>query len=171
MSTLVVARWREDVSWTERVSDWTVRIVQKDVDLPNRGREPSSFLWAILNGPLDDRMAFVQGNPFDHCPALLEELSQPVEGYRPLGSWFPTSDGNGAPNHHGLSVAPTFSAWLGAEFPGTITFAAGGQFMVSAERIRSRPMDFYRRILDDLMADETGQLPYVAERLWPAIFA
>ena len=165
---IVVARYTEDTSWADGLDAW---IVQKDTDLPNRGREPSSFVWAILQAyeRLEGTWAFVQGNPFDHCPDLLARINDPVSGYVPLGSWHTTSDAEGRPHHLGVPVGMYYEAWLGRPFPGEVRFTAGGQFMVTADVIRKHPREFYQRLYDDLMRG--GLVPYAAERLWPVIFS
>lgn len=175
MKTLVVARWQEDAGWLDQVpADWTIRVVQKDDDLPNRGREPASFLHAII-GEYDtigagETWAFVQGNPFDHCPDLLNRLDRPVAWFSPLGTCPYYSDGVGRPHHHGVPVARCYESWLGKPFPdGEIEFWAGGQFAVTGEALRSRPVEFWRAMYGDLMAGE-DLTPWAAERLWPAIF-
>ena len=43
MKTLVVARFEEDVTWLEKVPADVVKVgIQKEVDLPNIGRESFS---------------------------------------------------------------------------------------------------------------------------------
>lgn len=170
---LVVARWQEDTDWTEFLPGWRLHVVQKDRDLPNRGREPSSFAWAILRDydaiDPDDEYAFVQGNPFDHCPDLLARLEETITGYTGLGSWEPLTHADGSPHHPGLKVAHHYEAWLDRPFPGPLNFTAGGQFAVTGRELMARPRDFWQRFYDDLMgADES--VPYVAERLWAQIF-
>lgn len=174
MNLLVVARWQENVDWaTDLPPGWAVRVVQKDVDLPNRGREPATFAWAVLDMyeqiKPGDVYGFVQGNPFDHCPDLLARLAEPVGWFTPLGQATYTSDAHGRPHHPGVPVAACHERWLGAPFPGEVTFAAGGQFAVTGKALRSRPVGFYRAMFDDLMADD-GLGPWAAERLWPVVY-
>lgn len=173
VKTLVVARWTEDVSWAASVTGWRVMLVQKGTDVPNRGREPSSFLWAIDRlydeTEPDDTLAFVQGHPFDHCPDLLNRLVEPVTRFSPLGFWHTFSDANGGPHHRGVPVGACYEAWLESPFPGTVEFTAGGQFAISGEALQAHSAEVYQRIYNDLMADE-GMKPWAVERLWPAIF-
>lgn len=174
MKVLVVARWREDITWlADLPPGWLPEVVEKDVDVPNRGREPSSYLHAILQlYPVTepaDMFGFVQGDPFDHCPDLMHQLTQPVGWYTPLGQATYTSDANGGPHHPGVPVAACHERWLGAPFPGVVTFAAGGQFAVTGRALLQHPEDFYRRLYDDML-DEAGLVPWAAERLWPAVF-
>jgi hypothetical protein len=175
VNTLVVARWNEDLQWTAQIPPgWALDVVQKDTHLPNRGREPSSFAWWIGahydEVKPDDLYGFVQGNPFPHCGDLFVRLTNPVDGFAHLGDGAYQSDGDGNPDHSGVPVADCHQRWLGAPFPGRVQFAAGGQFVVAGERLLARPAEFYRRMLDDLLAPDALS-PWAAERLWPAIFA
>jgi hypothetical protein len=181
MNTLVVARWNEDTTWTERLPDgWQLRIVQKDQDLPNVGREPASFLWAITTAyptiRADDVWAFVQGDPFAHVDDLFRRLAEPITWFEPLtgGGSYGTetlwSDADGAPHHPGVPVGFCYERWLGRPFPGRVSFWAGGQFQVSGAAICDRPCSFYERVLGDVLEGD-DLVPYALERLWPVMFA
>jgi hypothetical protein len=102
---LVVARHEEDTSWYSRIpSGWKLLEVQKGRELPNTGREASSFLWAILHlYPTlqdDDVVAFVQADPFDHTPDidLFLLLDRPTTGFRALGDYTYLSCGTPPPS-------------------------------------------------------------------------
>lgn len=169
MKTLVVARFNEDVGWIEDVpDDWAVSVIQKGVSMPNEGREGSSFFFAIdeMYERLadDDIVAFVQGNPFPHCEHLFIALEQPVAGYRPLGHWHVVDDINGHPHHPGLPIADSWRHWeIGGEPPTHVSFWAGGQFAVTGREIKTRPREWYRRMVGEM---SHGQAPWVMERLW-----
>jgi hypothetical protein len=172
--TLVVARYNEDKTWYSDIpSDWTLMEVQKDRDVPNTGREASSYLWAILKMyprlAEDDLVAFVQGNPFAHCPDidLFLLLDRPTDGYRALGDYTYISGGDGKPHHAGLPVDDFYERWLGDKWPGAVRFSPGAQFVVTGQDIKQHPPEFYQRLLSEL-DEETG--PWVIERLWPSIF-
>jgi hypothetical protein len=172
-NTIVVARYQEPRDWYELIpSHWTLLEVQKGRDLPNTGRECSSFLWAIL-GMYDrladtDRVAFVQGDPFAHCHDidLFLLLDRPLE-FVPLGDYTYVSGGEGHPHHTGIPVALRYEEWLGKRWPGAVRFAPGGQFVVTGKTLKSRPREFYQMLLD---AMPDGMNPWVLERLWPTIF-
>jgi hypothetical protein len=81
---LIVARYQEDISWLQAV-DCDVIIYNKGetfeypwprTDIPNKGREAETYLRAILeiypNLHNYDRVAFMQGNPFDHYDRALQ---------------------------------------------------------------------------------------------------
>ena len=162
---LVVARFQEDVSWVEQFPAWEPMIVQKDVDLPNVGREPASFFWAMER--LYDShgtLAFVQGNPFAHAPNL--DL-RPVTEFTWLGNPHYVTDGNGGPHHYGLSVSTKLNEWLGQEWGEPIRFAAGGQFLIPGHLLRKWPREKYAQMLEEM---SVGENPWVMERLWGQFF-
>jgi hypothetical protein len=177
---LVVAQWNEDVAWVDRARDWAVRVVRKGVDLPNRGREPSSFLYAIVADyshiEPGDIYCFVQGDPYVHCADLDARLTNPIAGGfrwlggdRRLGPDPLTSDGMGRPHDSGCPVAETYEQWTGRPFPGVVSFHPGGQFMVDGGLIRRYSLPHYLRAYSELLVDG-GRLPYAYERLWGAFF-
>lgn len=175
MKTLVVARYQEDTAWYEGIPpDWELLEVLKGRELPNTGREASSYLWAIqkLYDEVadDDLVAFVQGDPFAHCHDidLFLLLDRYEDGYFPLGDYTYVSGGDGKPHHTGIPVAECYEAWLNNAWPGSIRFAPGAQFVVSGADIRRHRKGFYRRLRDQVEREQWG--PWVIERLWPAIF-
>lgn len=172
MNTIVVGHYREDTAWTADLPPgWRPLVVTKDVDVPNEGREPASYLWAIQRlrprARPADVFAFVQGNPFDHCPDLLAELSAGATGFRWLGPPDHVSLFDGHPHHGGLPVRAKFEAWTGRDWPGQVAFAAGGQFIVTGAELRRHPPRFYRDLHAEMLV---GEVPWVLERLWAAIF-
>ena len=174
MKVLVVARYRENIAWLDNLPPgWLPEVVEKDVDLPNRGREPSSYLHAMIElypiAAPSDTFGFVQGNPFDHCPDLMVRLTQPVEWFDPLGTHPYQSDAHGGPHHAGVPVGDCHARWLGEPMGGEVEFWAGGQFLLTGAALLSRPVGWYRAMYDDLMSRDDLS-PWAAERLWPAIF-
>lgn len=167
MNHLIVARYNEDVGWLDTIEGWETHVIEKDRDLPNEGRECSSFHFGIarLYPRLHpgDRVACVQGDPFHHCPDLHVGLEQPGP-YVPLGNWHTTCYLNGEPHHPGLPIAEYWADWIGTPPPERVSFTAGGQFLVDAEVLMARPVKDYQ-----LMVGEMSRplAPWVMERLWP----
>ena len=110
---LVVARYREEVSWLARLPPGvSYHIMQKDALqpelaanqqtlLPNVGREAHSYLSFVQRTYAEEAcdlkalpplLVFAQADPFDHNPNFLSELasiaSLAVDG-RPLPLWLP----------------------------------------------------------------------------------
>lgn len=168
MKTLVVARYREDVSWITRVpKDWTVRVYDKGAGaLPNRGREDYAYLFHIITNydEIDGDVAFVQGNPFDHCPKVLEYLTD--DRIRTYG-YCEDCDQSGMPRIAGLCL-DGHSAELELPIPARYKFIAGAQFRVSPEQIHAHPLSFYRELFR--RSGTIPNMPWALERLWPTIF-
>ena len=167
MNTVVVARHQEDISWLEQV-DWDHLVVQKDVDMPNVGREPASFFWAMekLYGT-EGTIAFLQGNPAPHIGTELPLIG--VKDFTWLGNWRLISQADGSPHHPGLPVKEKMVEWCQQEWSeGGVYFAAGGQFLLPAERLKKWPKSKYRTMQE---AMSVGEHPWVMERLWGQFFA
>ena len=173
MKHLIVARLSEDDSWTQRVPEhWNVLLVQKGRDLDNAGREGSSFHWGLerLYPELhpEDVVACVQGWPFDHCPSLFRELERAmVFPFRWLGGPPLHSDEQGLPHDIGLDVRGCYERWTGREWPGSVTFAAGGQFMVEGGSVLFKPREQYASMIEDVAR---GRNAWAMERLWREFF-
>jgi hypothetical protein len=157
MRYLVVARHREDLGWLDKLPDgWEPMVVEKGRDLPNTGREATSYLWAIemLYDSLedDDIVAFVQGDPFDHCPDLLARLPVRVRSFDPhgvggfldFGTAYQPTFADGSSHHPGIPVRAAYEKWLNRPWPGHVMFTGGAQFAVSGTMLKKRPVDWYR---------------------------
>ncbi len=172
MNLLVVARYEENLDWLNTPpAGWTPLIIEKGRDMPNRGREAASYLFAIDREyrklPHRGRVAFVQGNPFDHSPDLLKQLARDGHGFQWLGPADHRTGPQGEPHHPGLPIAAKYETIVGRPFPGYLDFAPGGQFMVPTAAIHRRPRRFWRGLCDHAQQDD---MPWVLERLWEAIF-
>jgi len=166
---LVVARWDEPGRWAYEVPGWEPLVVSKGMQLPNVGREASSFLWAMrqLYGDPPEAVAFVQGNPFPHCENLYDELVYPTSGFRWLGDGSYASQADGRPHHPGLPVAERYERWFGRAWPGVVWFAPGGQFTIPGCYLLRHPRGFYAHLQAEM---GEGENPWVMERLWRELF-
>lgn len=167
--TIVVARYKEDMKWLSNIPpDINKSIIQKGEHLENKGREPSSFIYYILEhyDTLEGTYYFVQGNPFDHCPDLRFQLLNNDD--RLLGNKKHVSDGYGRGAHPGLAVKEVYEYILDKKFPDKVEFVAGGQFCVSADTIKKHPKEFYQKCYDILIQGDVTC--YIFERIWGSIF-
>lgn len=162
---LVVARHNEPIDWLP--PDWEAMIVQKTMQVPNIGREASSYLWAItqLYPDLedDDLVAFVQGDPSPHVGDLNAALRQPVADFTWIRDVLFECDGNGVPHHGGLDIAGAHERFIGP-FPGRVSFAPGAQFIATGALILSLPLESYQEALEWVYV--TQDAPWILERLW-----
>lgn len=175
---LVIARYKEDVGWVDKLSeDWTPMVIQKQTeelkgDVPNAGREPASFLFAVAiyydQIKPDDVWAFVQGDPFPHVTNFFDKLERPVHGYLPLGGeGLKTCDDNGAPDHPNIPLKELYEKWLNRPCPKELHFTPGGQFMVRGADLLKYPLEWYVQVMDDVTP---GWNCYVMERIWGEIY-
>ena len=157
--TYVIARYKEDISWADNLNKV---VIQKDFDMPNVGREPSSFFHFIIENynNLRGEYVFCQGNPFDHAPDLLTN----DKSY--YGDWL-ESDGIGFPHHAGLPVG-RIAKDLGLAQTTKFMFKPGMVFKTDANTIRYRPISFYLKCLE--LCCMEPDIPYVFERIVPLIF-
>lgn len=129
---VVVARYCEDVAWTEQLSpDWRVLVYDKSqggprqrlatdpdgpheaplwagsIPLANVGGEGHTYLTHIVTrwDELADTTLFLQGRPFDHVPQLIEHAPVVVEDSPSFYQWgyFLSCTPDGWPHHPGLT--------------------------------------------------------------------
>lgn len=109
---------------------------------------------------------FLQGNPFDHCPDIINLVDQ--TGYvdfatLPYCSSSPASAG-ADPN----LVLPVYNALFNTQHTSDnapfIRWAAGAQFVASSERIRSNSKEYYISLQEKMRSiPKSGE---IMERIW-----
>ena len=176
--TFVVAKYKEDVSWTSLLEDNNIFIINKDpnrhgtynMDLPNEGRESHSYLTYIVEhyDKLDDYTCFLQGNPLGHT-----SLQIVLDGIRMLEIADFISFGEiykeRKNEEWSLSVVNYAAFEDIVDIPEEITFKAGAQFVVSKQKIQKHPKEFYKKLLE--RHDTIVAAPWTIERLWHIIFS
>lgn len=120
---------------------------------------------------LEDIVYFLQGDPFEQCPDLLERVAanqagQYVELRNP--EWNPTCDAEGRTHHPGLPVAEMYAATFGRPWPGSIDFNPSTGFGVPRALIHRWPVEFYQRQLAISTTHPLG--PWLSERMARHIF-
>jgi hypothetical protein len=172
---LVVARYKESTEWTKNIKN-KVLIFNKNIEennlfelnLPNKGFETDTFLYFIIENyeSLPDYIAFLQGNPFDHCPEVLKLINyfKFDSSFVPLGPIY-IRDG---------SVVEETIKW--AEFCNInvnlpIKFIGGAQCIVSKDLIKQRTKKSYIYIHEKVCPhiDFNSHTKYFFEYLWPTI--
>lgn len=195
---LVIAKYKEDISWAKNLDSWDVVIYSKDrsetdsqcVSLPNLGREAHTYLFHILNNyeKLADVLVFAQGHPFDHSPNFLNHLQNLPQNltYFPLSIHDflldelgnPHLTGN-PPTTYGLNFKQFFEHVLGRPCPILMYCVGNALFAVSKERILAHPKEFYEKCLHTITClesptssrvDQNIMEAHYFERLWHAIF-
>ncbi len=173
---LVVAHYREDLSWLEDFSVLPVTVYSKGGtgpnELPNVGREAHTYLHHIIENydSLADVTVFLQGDPRDHVPDVFEKIWS-VDSrtqYRELSDLMLVDDALGRPPQPGLPLATFYERLFEAAAPEYYCCRVGACFAVSRDNIRQRSLDFYRRALNLVLTEDRG--PWCIERLWHFIF-
>jgi hypothetical protein len=167
---IVVAKYKEDVSWTRRLSHpYTIYNKNREDDanyahnLPNSAREGHTFLQHIIKNynSLNEYTAFVQGNPFDHCPDTLNLLNE-FDGkhkFIALGRSF-------CQDHHSsidiqIEILK-FSRLVPMEIKFPVYYPPGAQFLAHRDFIHNRPKDVYQKISDMLTSPD----PLGRQTMW-----
>lgn len=168
---VVVAKYKEDISWIPPGLCVYVYDKGPDGNIPNVGREAETFARFIVEKyddlREDDTVYFLQGNPFDHCPDILRVLGTPVTHLTPLGVVY-RSDGYGFPEHPGLPIAEKHGMVCACPQKETWDFVAGAQYAVPCTRILAKSHADWRRV-HALLQNHTI-CPWTMERLWPCVF-
>jgi hypothetical protein len=173
--TLVVAQYKEKLDWLDKFPDWEHHVIRKNSKsefldgefMPNVGRETFTFIRYIIRNydNLDGIYAFVQGNPYEHCVDFDKIVNIPFRGYALLGDTPTACFDNGIPHHAGLPIGSFYKQLFGFNQQ-VIGFLQGGQWMATAEHIKSISIENWL-LMSDLHKD--SRAPWVFERLWPAI--
>jgi hypothetical protein len=147
----VIARYKENIDWANNVKKF---VVQKDIHLPNIGKEASSYIWFIKNNynKLTGMYSFRQGNPQPHKVGIFD--------YK--------CNHTGYPDHPGLQIKP-LADLLDIKIPDILEFTAGAQFDVSADNIKLRSLEWYNKAYN-LIMEEYPKSEWIFERLWKYIF-
>jgi hypothetical protein len=171
LQTLVVARYNEDLSWLNYLPyGWEPFVVHKEIDVPNEGREASSYLWALqrLSVAPTDVLAFCQGDPFEHSHHFFERLeSCPTDRFTYLSDWIVEDDANGSPHHPRLPLGKAYERLIGGKPPKMFEFAAGAQFAIPGRLALKHTQSHYAALMDEANVDPG---PWLLERLWKYIF-
>jgi hypothetical protein len=121
-----------------------------EYDLPNVGREGHTFFYHIVKNydNLPEYLAFVQGNPFDHCPNfknIVNDFDFKTE-FLPLGVLHELTMEYESINEQVESFGKTIG--FNISFP--IYMTPGAQYIISRRLIKNRPLEFYEKILESL---------------------
>lgn len=158
---IVVAKYKEDISWFSHMDQGKMHVYDKSgekspyIPLENKGREGATFLGHIIKyyDNLPDYLILLQGNPFPHMRSditpdnLQENISRLVEE-RPTQTIPLFCD-------YGEEKLYTFKGLMMDQyhelmFEGTpnpvLRFAAGNQYLVPRKDILKRPKDFYMKL-------------------------
>jgi len=188
---IIVARYNENIEWTNKIKNVLIYNKGEMLDakyrqimLPNVGREGHTYYQYIYDNyyNLEDYTIFLQGNPYDHSPKLNETVDYIYHlinnnpfNFAYLSENIGYTDFNGCPylpnSGMQIHIRYVFYKLFGKIIESQkMLFGAGAQFIVSRERIHSRPRELYLKIIKLL---EYGSNPiegHVIERMHRFIF-
>ena len=176
MKRVIIAKYTEDTSWSDTLFDssWTVSVYDKSTTYTNVGREAETFLRYVCDiyddvNP-DDRIVFLQGNPFDHVTKeqLQRHIDTDYEHVTAVNGVHFVSDGNGHPHHPGL---PVREKWLSI-FPHDThrkqwSFSPGAQYTLRGSHVLQFPKTFWETL--HARAFDENVCAWTLERFWYAI--
>lgn len=154
---VVVARYNESVDWVKDLN-YNAIVYNKNKEdndvflnnLPNVGREGHTFFHHIVNNydNLSDYIAFVQGNPFDHCKNIIDEINDFdfKKEFKPLGNVVELTMEHESINQQVQSFSKTND--FNITYP--IHLVPGAQYIISKRLIKKRSKEFYQKILNQL---------------------
>ena len=184
----VISRFNENLDWINELkipyliyNKGENNINFPCISIPNNGRESETFLrYIIENYPdLPDEIAFIQGNPFDHCNDILFHLnSKNITTYqienkvtflmnKHLEKYYLECNIDGSPHHSGLPIKETLDQ-MGIEYDEYLLFSQGAQYLVSKSCIVSKPLEWWEHLYK--VHNNNNLLPWVFERIWPLIY-
>lgn len=165
---IIIAKHKESVVWARGLpAGIHPMIYEKEIDLPNVGREAATYFHFIVKHYADmhGEIIFCQGNPFDHDPNFMANIQN--REIRTYGAVL-TCDPHGQPQCDWTDLH-AFSKVLDLPIFDKYKFVQGSQFKVHAEQIRRRPKSFYDACLAIAQIDG-NKSPWVFERIYCIIF-
>ena len=178
---IIVARYNEDVSWTEQVDFADVIIYNKGQDeipgaipLPNVGRESGTYLRFIIDNYENINAStlyfFLQGNPFEHGVSF--EVLQKCEHPEYFGKRY-SEPGMGIYNKYFPVGFPSskFCDMIFLENPFKseyIEIKYGANFCASGKMIKKRCKNFYI-FLSTYLETLNPIEGHIMERIWSFI--
>ena len=201
---LIVARYNEDISWILNYTELFKSIIIfnkgdnldisasniKIIDLPNVGREAHTyftFLTKYYDSIISDELyAFIQADPFDHDPNVLNYIKKLDENSQypfQLSNTINTEPSNHRSfysNHHplfntfpnGIPIKKYIDhLFFMYNFPDDIHIVHfHALWAVLGSDILHRKIGFYQRCLDLIKMNDNPFEGHVFERLWAYIF-
>jgi hypothetical protein len=188
MVKIIVARYNENVEWTKQFPN--VIIYNKgeklendyynELFLPNVGREGHTYYKHIYDNyeNLDDYIVFLQGNPFDHSPNVINNLWSYINNeylhieFEYLSEKKIQCNLSGCYYDLSLPLIDIYEKLFHERKASMqFTFGAGAQFIVSKKQILKRSKDFYLQIIKMLENENNPMEGFVIERFHGLIFS
>jgi hypothetical protein len=159
--------------------------------LPNVGREGHTYLWYIIQNydRLPEQVIFLQADPFDHFKFEAKNMSNVLNNWIRQVKWNGITSGS-LVREFGFDVSRTFriGEYKGFLYRSKMNFGEwwdhfigkdvghpeiihrNGCFGVSRDLIRTRDVEYYKKILDDVSVHNNPESGHYLERSWHYIF-
>jgi hypothetical protein len=184
---IIVARYNENIDWTIQFPNVLIYNkglklnIENEILLDNFGREGHTYYKYIYDNyeNLEDYTIFLQGNPFDHAPNIINNLYYYLTkleldiNFEFLSEKIITTTFNLESLIHGpcYNIHNTFKKIFNIDKSNfQFNFGAGAQFIVSKEAILKNSKDFYLNIIKILEKDISPDEGYDIERFHKLIF-
>lgn len=156
---VIVARYNEDLSWVKDINHEVIVFNKNSNDasnfefnLPNFGREGHTFINYIVDNydDLPDFLVFLQGNPFDHCPNVIDIINNfdYNSKFLPLGNTYTYYEN---PTYDSIDEQmKKFAKEMGFDLIFPVTMVPGAQYLINKDVILRNPKELYERIRSSL---------------------
>ena len=191
MITIIVARYNENIEWTKQFSNviiynkW-IKLVNNhnkeynEIMLDNVGREGHTYYKYIYDNydNLNEYTVFLQGNPFDHSPNIINNLNKYISNpelnidFEFLSENIILCNLTRCNRHYNLPLKSVYNHLFNEKKEElSFIFGAGAQFIVSRKHILMRPKEFYLKIVELLNKHINPIEGFVIERFHKLIFS
>jgi hypothetical protein len=185
---IIVSRYNEDIEWTNNFKK-NIILYNKgnelpseynSIILPNVGREGHTYYYHIYNNydNLADYNIFLQGNPFDHSPHIIDDIKNILNdenlelSFKFLSNIVISCNLYFCNYHHNLPLREVYNKIFNINISNkNIEFGVGAQFIVSKETILKNSKEFYYNIIKLLDYSVNPIEGYVIERFHKTIFS
>jgi hypothetical protein len=162
---IVVARYNENIEWSNQFKNGTIynkgdklNNSYCEILLTNVGREGHTYYTHICDNydNLDEYIIFLQGNPFDHSPNIINNLLKYInDNELDIDFEFLSEnvihsflDRECRLNKQCKNIFNTYEIIFNKKYDSNeCIFGAGAQFIVSRRQILKKPKSFYRNIV------------------------
>jgi hypothetical protein len=184
MFDLVIAKYKEDISWSDNIKFKKIIYNKGDAPYPNAeqleniGRESHTWVYHIVKNynNLNEYTIFAQGDPFYHyknfietvnnLPYTLSTIHKYCDGLYGLADIFYDED---LEFLHQIRVFPEkVMKLISNKIVTKFHFAGGAQYIVHRDNITSKPIHFWEKLVEIHKQEE--HWPWSIERVWPIIF-
>ena len=184
---IIVARYNENIEWTKKFKNVLVynkgeklESEYNEIILKNVGREGHTYYKYIYDNydKLEDYTIFLQGNPFDHSPNIINDLNKYINNknlninFEFLSKRILSCNLSGCKYHRNLPLRHIYyHLFRVKKVSMEFKFGAGAQFIVSKKQILKRPRSFYLEIVKILEHKVNPIRGFVIERFHKLIFS